>query len=68
MIDYYVHKKEDDKGDHEVHESSCPWLVNMENFKYLGSFNNCHEAVQEAKKYYSKVNGCKHCSKECDTS
>jgi hypothetical protein len=68
MKKYYVHKKQDDKGDHEVHESGCPWLVNMENFIYLGSFNNCHEAVQAAKKYFPQVNGCKHCSEECDIS
>ena len=68
MSEYYVHKYEDDKGDHEVHKSSCPHLRNMENFICLGSFKNCHEAVQEAKKHYSKVNGCIHCSEECHTS
>jgi len=68
MSEYYVHKYEDKDGDHEVHRSDCPHLRNMENFICLGSFNNCHEAVQAAKKYYSKVNGCKQCSPECDTS
>ena len=68
MDKYYVHKKQDDKGDHEVHKSGCPWIDIVENFIYLGSFNNCHEAVQAAKRYYSKVNGCYHCSRECHTS
>ena len=68
MNKYYVHKKQDDKGDHEVHKSGCPWMVNVENFIYLGSFEDCKEAVQAAKKYYLKVNGCKHCSIKCHTS
>jgi hypothetical protein len=68
MIEYYVHKYKDDKGDHEVHRSDCEWIINIENFICLGSFNNCHQAVQAAKGHFSNVNGCKHCSKECDTS
>lgn len=68
MNKYYVHKKQDNHGDHEVHESDCSHIDNVENFIYLGSFDKCHEAVQAAKKYYSKVNGCIRCSRECHTS
>jgi len=64
---YYVNKKEQSNGDHEVHESNCPFLPIPENRKYLGEFKNCWEAVAEAKKYYDQVNGCYHCSKECHT-
>lgn len=65
---YYVHTKTDDEGDYEVHVSDCSWLPNEENRKYLGNFNNCKEAVTEARKYFSPVNGCKHCCKLCHTS
>ena len=68
MNDYYVHKEQDKQGDHEVHISGCSWMVNVENFIYLGSFDDCVEAVKAAKKHYSKVNGCIHCSKKCNTS
>ena len=68
MNDYYVHKYQDDKGDHEVHTSSCHKLPYLENRIYLGEFGNCHDAVREAKKYYSQVDGCVHCSEDCHNS
>lgn len=68
MKKYYVSKIAQPNGDHEVHTSDCYWLPKVENRIYLGQFSNCHDAVTEAKKYYSKVNGCKHCSLRCHTS
>lgn len=68
MKKYYVNKKVQDNGDHEVHKEGCYWLPKFENRKYLGEFNNCKDAVKEAKKEYDQVNGCKHCSNECHTS
>lgn len=68
MANYYVNKNAQSNGDHEVHKAGCSWLPKVENRIYLGNFNNCKEAVRKAKEYYSKVNGCYYCSKECHTS
>ena len=65
MAKYYVHTGTDAQGNHEVHEESCTHLPKPENRIYLGTFNNCKDAVQEAKKYYANVDGCWHCSREC---
>lgn len=68
MANYYVNKNAQSNGDHEVHKSECSFLPEVENRIYLGSFNNCKEAVKEAKKHYTQVNGCYYCSRECHTS
>lgn len=67
MAMYYVHTSTDNQGNHEVHKQGCNHMPAEENRKYLGNFNNCWEAVAEAKKYYSNVNGCYFCSNECHT-
>ena len=68
MADYYVSKNAQANGDHEVHKDSCGWLPLPANRTYLGSFNNCQDAVTEAKKTYPKTaNGCIHCSSACNT-
>ena len=68
MAKYYVNKNGQANGDHEVHKLGCTWIPNVENRIYLGEFDNCKDAVKEAKKYYTKVNGCYYCSKECHIS
>lgn len=68
MKKYYVNKNAQSNGDHEVHTEDCRHLPNAENRKYLGEYSNCKEAVKEAKKTYSKSNGCATCSNECHTS
>ncbi|MCB0745963.1 MAG: hypothetical protein KDC90_00735 [Ignavibacteriae bacterium] len=68
MARYYVNKNAQANGDHEVHKSDCSFLPKEENRIYLGVFDNCKDAVREAKKYYSQVNGCYYCSNECHTS
>jgi len=67
MANYYVNKNAQSTGEHEVHTSTCPYLPDDKNRLYLGSFYNCKDAVTEAKKYYSNVDGCFYCSKECHT-
>lgn len=62
---YYVNKNAQSNGDHEVHVSTCVHLPSSENRQYLGSFTNCRDAVQEAKKYYTNADGCYYCSKPC---
>ena len=70
--DYYINRNQQNNGDHEVHESSCQHVPSIQNRIYLGSFYNCKEAVDEAKRIYpskkEKINGCYHCSNECHTS
>jgi hypothetical protein len=67
MSRYYVNKKAQANGDHEVHVSTCSFLPEAEHRQYLGEFSNCHSAVAEAKKYYSTADGCYYCSNACHT-
>ena len=48
MSRYYVNKKAQANGDHEVHVSTCSFLPEAEHRQYLGEFSNCHSAVAEA--------------------
>ncbi|OYP03536.1 hypothetical protein CI599_10070 [Vibrio cholerae] len=68
MIHYYVNKNAQTNGDHEVHTSVCSHLPAEHNRLYLGMFANCRDAVREAKKTYSKSNGCYYCCNLCHTS
>ncbi|PXY44305.1 hypothetical protein [Flavobacterium hydrophilum] len=66
MKNYYVNNNAQLNGDHEVHTSDCIYLPS--NRKSLGQFSDCKPAVTEAKKTYSKSNGCKTCCSACHTS
>ncbi|PJJ07036.1 hypothetical protein CLU83_0168 [Flavobacterium sp. 1] len=66
MKTYYVNNKAQSNGDHEVHTSDCIYIPSDK--KYLGQFSNCDDAVKEAKKTYTKTNGCYTCSNACHTS
>ena len=68
MARYYVNKNAQANGDHEVHRTGCSWLPELENRKYLGDFASCGPAVREAKKHYSRANGCYYCSNACHTT
>lgn len=68
MDQYYVNKNAQTNGDHEVHKSTCLNLPLIENRINLGNHSSCTSAVIEAKKHFSKVNGCYHCSNPCHTS
>lgn len=65
MKHYYVNKKAQANGDHEVHTSECRYVPTLENRMYLGYFSNCKDAVNEAKKTYKQSDGCYTCSNEC---
>jgi len=65
---YYVNKVAQSNGDHEVHTAGCTWLPSEQNRKYLGEFENCEDAVKEAKKTYTQSNGCATCSSACHTT
>lgn len=68
MARYYVNKNSQSNGDHEVHKEGCSYMPDPENRLYLDNFTNCKDAVKEAKKTYTKSNGCYYCSNECHTS
>ncbi len=67
MKKYCVNRREQDTGEHEVHSMDCEHLPDPVNQVHLGSFDNCHDAVKEAKKHFDDVDGCYYCSKECHT-
>jgi len=68
MSHYYVNKNAQSNGDHEVHTTGCSYMPNNENRIYLGDFSRCSQAISEARKHYSQVNGCYYCSRDCHTS
>jgi hypothetical protein len=65
MPNYYVNTQAQSSGEHEVHESGCSHPPAVENRKSLGYHSNCKSAVTEAKKHYTKVDGCYYCCSEC---
>lgn len=67
MARYYVNRKAQSNGGHEVHKLGCNYMPKEENRLYLGEFSNCHQAVAEARKYYAQSNGCYYCSRKCHT-
>mgnify|MGYP006205900393 CR=1 FL=1 len=67
MKPYYVNKKAQSNGDHEVHTSECKFLQIAGSKTYLGLFLSCKEAVVNAKKTYKESNGCYYCCNECHT-
>lgn len=68
MKRYYVNNNPQANGDHEVHEEGCYWLNQAISVKDLGHHNNCNSAVREARKTYTKANGCYTCSNDCHTT
>jgi hypothetical protein len=65
MDTYYVNKKEQKNGDHEVHRHSCERLPEEKDLELLGEFSTCQEAVKKAKKIYVKIDGCAVCCRTC---
>lgn len=65
---YYLNPNAQSNGDHEVHVPSCSFFPKQGNRLFLGDFSNCIAAVNEAKKYYSHVNGCFYCCPDCHTT
>lgn len=65
MAAYYVNKNAQSTGEHEVHKSGCSYMPDTNNKKYLGDFSSCQEAVIEARRFYSNVDGCYYCCKPC---
>lgn len=64
---YYVNKNAQSTGEHEVHKRGCFAMPQESNAHYLGYFSSCTEAVKQASRFYSNVDGCYHCSIACHT-
>jgi hypothetical protein len=62
---YYINKKPQNDGFHDIHTSDCSYLPSAEYKEYLGVFDHWKHALKRAKKMYSNANGCPHCLKEC---
>jgi hypothetical protein len=66
MASYYVNNNAQYNGDHEVHREGCGYMPSSRTA--LGDHASCASAVATARVYYSQVNGCAFCSRECHTS
>jgi len=69
MDKYIVNINPQANGDHEVHNESkgCSHMPLPKNRKEVGLFDNCREAVAEAKKWDPLSDGCYYCAHECHT-
>ena len=67
MPRYFVHTEQDEDGDYEVHDETCPVLPDEENRISLGSFYTCVGAVLQARILTSltPIDGCAICSPAC---
>lgn len=68
MAIYYVCRKEQAKGEHEVHKNRCKHMPKENKRMMLGDFYTCFDAVRVAKTIYANSNGCFYCCPECHTS
>ena len=59
---YCVNKHKDDEGDHEVHTVTCQNRPSPRNKHELGEFSNGADAVECARRPYTPVKACIHCS------
>lgn len=61
---YYVNKRANATGEHEVHKADCVHLPHLDNLVYLGAFENSADALAAAKEKYLEVDGCFYCNRE----
>lgn len=54
--------------DNEVHNKTtgCKWMPSAQNQKDLGSHDDCHGAVEKAKRTHPKADGCATCCPGCN--
>ena len=64
MERYYVNTNAQSTGEHEVHKDGCHRMQELQNRIYLGYFSDAKEAVSEARRYFSNVDGCYYCASE----
>ncbi|MDB1125484.1 hypothetical protein [Vibrio algarum] len=59
---FYVDKKAQENGDHEIHTASCTHSPGIKNCDPLGYHIACSTALDAAKAIYPQSNGCYYCS------
>lgn len=65
MERYFVNKKPQPGGEHEIHRLGCRYLPTERNCLYLGEFRNCMEALGKARIFYPTADGCYFCCRPC---
>jgi len=65
MEKYVVNRNAQSTGEHEVHKEGCSFFP--DNVIILGEFTDCWKAIEEARKYYTNVDGCYYCCNPCHT-
>ena len=65
MPRYHVNKRAQNTGEHEVHLDTCRHAPEVANQHDLGEHLTCSSAVEAAKRHYTDVDGCFHCSNLC---
>lgn len=69
MPNYICNKNADDKGRHEIHESTCSHLPLPQNRITVGSFINCRQAIEHMERVNAgkgfKFDGCYYCCYPC---
>ena len=63
VLRYFVNLYPEGNGDHLVHREGC---TRMPTFPLnLGHHATCREAVDVAKRFFPRSNGCFQCAREC---
>jgi len=63
MYQYYVSRKKQANGKHEVHREGCE-KIPLENVE-VGQHHECAPAIKQAEKMGYSSTGCVECSEEC---
>ena len=62
---YFVEKKAQPDGTHDIHTLNCDCLPTGDHRIFLGVFTTCGEALTEARQYFKRANGCFSCAINC---
>ncbi|MCL1971904.1 MAG: C10 family peptidase [Endomicrobia bacterium] len=66
-VQYYVSKRADKNGEHEIHAFSCTRKPTKSDMIEIGEFDSLEKAMKAAGKHYKKVDGCYYCCREAHT-
>lgn len=64
---YYISRKAQKSGDHEMHVLGCDYMPSEKNVRLLGVFFSEEEALEAAREIYAESDGCYYCCKKTDT-
>ena len=60
---YFINLYPEDNGEHLVHREGCRRVPRFP--LNLGHHPDCHSAVEAAKRFFPRANGCLQCAREC---